>query len=34
MDEGFAKTAGDRLLSWQPATGEMRERRSWRLPYF
>ena len=34
MDEGFAKTAGDRLLSWQPATGEMRERRSWRFPYF
>ena len=34
MDESFAKAAGDRLLSWQPATGEMRERRSWRFPYF
>ena len=34
MDEGFAKTTGDRLLTWQPATGELRERRSWRFPYF
>ena len=34
MDEGFAKTAGDRLLTWQPATGEMQERRRWRFPYF
>lgn len=26
MDERFAKAAGGRLLDWQPATGEMKER--------
>jgi ABC-type sugar transport system ATPase subunit len=26
MDEKFAKTVGGRLLTWQPATGETRER--------
>ena len=26
MDERFAKAAGGRLLDWQPATGELRER--------
>jgi putative ABC transport system ATP-binding protein len=29
MDEGFAKALDGRLLSWQPATGEFRERRGW-----
>ncbi len=31
MDEKFAKATGGRLLSWQPATGEMRERSSLRF---
>jgi hypothetical protein len=26
MDEKFAKASGGRLLFWQPATGEVRER--------
>ena len=30
-DEKFAKATGGRLLSWQPATGEMRERSSLRF---
>jgi ABC-type lipoprotein export system ATPase subunit len=29
MDEKFGKALGGRLLTWQPATGEFRERRSW-----
>jgi ABC-type sugar transport system ATPase subunit len=29
VDERFAKTLGGRLLVWQPATGEFRERRRW-----
>jgi|SRR5437764_9110235 len=28
-DEKFARTVGGRLLKWQPATGEMKERRGW-----
>jgi ABC-type transporter Mla maintaining outer membrane lipid asymmetry ATPase subunit MlaF len=31
MDEGFAKRTGGRLLMWQPATGEMRPRSSFRF---
>jgi ABC-type lipoprotein export system ATPase subunit len=31
MDEEFAKATGGRLLFWQPATGEMRERSSLRF---
>jgi ABC-type transporter Mla maintaining outer membrane lipid asymmetry ATPase subunit MlaF len=31
MDEKFAKATGGRLLTWQPATGEMRERSSLRF---
>jgi ABC-type transporter Mla maintaining outer membrane lipid asymmetry ATPase subunit MlaF len=30
-DEAFAKETGGRLLTWQPATGEMRERSSLRF---
>ena len=30
MDEAFAKATGGRLLTWQPATGEMKERWSFR----
>jgi ABC-type transporter Mla maintaining outer membrane lipid asymmetry ATPase subunit MlaF len=29
MDEKFGKALDGRLLSWQPATGEFRERRGW-----
>jgi predicted ABC-type transport system involved in lysophospholipase L1 biosynthesis ATPase subunit len=28
-DEKFAKSLGGRLLDWQPATGELKERRRW-----
>jgi predicted ABC-type transport system involved in lysophospholipase L1 biosynthesis ATPase subunit len=28
-DEKFAKSLGGRLLHWQPATGELKERRGW-----
>ena len=31
MDEKFAKATGGRLLTWQPATGEVRERSSLRF---
>ena len=31
MDERFAKATGGRLLVWQPATGEVRERSSLRF---
>jgi len=31
MDEKFAKATGGRLLTWQPATGEMKERSSLRF---
>jgi ABC-type branched-subunit amino acid transport system ATPase component len=31
MDEKFAKATGGRLLDWQPATGEMKERSSLRF---
>jgi ABC-type lipoprotein export system ATPase subunit len=31
MDEQFAKAAGGRLLKWQPATGELRERSALRF---
>ena len=31
MDEKFAKATGGRLLMWQPATGEMKERSSLRF---
>ena len=29
MDEKFGKALGGRLLVWQPATGEFKERRRW-----
>jgi ABC-type transporter Mla maintaining outer membrane lipid asymmetry ATPase subunit MlaF len=29
MDEKFGKALGGRLLNWQPASGEFRERRAW-----
>jgi ABC-type transporter Mla maintaining outer membrane lipid asymmetry ATPase subunit MlaF len=29
MDEKFGKALGGRLLTWQPATGEFKERRAW-----
>jgi putative ABC transport system ATP-binding protein len=29
VDERFAKALGGRLLNWQPATGELKERRGW-----
>jgi predicted ABC-type transport system involved in lysophospholipase L1 biosynthesis ATPase subunit len=29
VDEKFAKAFGGRLLTWQPATGELKERRGW-----
>jgi ABC-type transporter Mla maintaining outer membrane lipid asymmetry ATPase subunit MlaF len=29
MDEGFGKALGGRMLVWQPATGEFKERRRW-----
>jgi ABC-type polar amino acid transport system ATPase subunit len=29
VDEKFAKALGGRLLNWQPATGEFKERRGW-----
>jgi ABC-type methionine transport system ATPase subunit len=29
MDEKFGKALGGRLLIWQPATGAVKERRSW-----
>jgi ABC-type methionine transport system ATPase subunit len=29
MDEKLGKALGGRLLVWQPATGEFKERRSW-----
>ena len=29
LDEKFGKAVGGRLLKWQPATGEMKERRGW-----
>jgi ABC-type transporter Mla maintaining outer membrane lipid asymmetry ATPase subunit MlaF len=32
MDEKFAKATGGRLLTWQPATGEIRER--WSLRHY
>ena len=31
MDEKFAKATGGRLLDWQPATGEMKERSALRF---
>lgn len=29
VDEKFAKALGGRLINWQPATGEVKERRGW-----
>jgi ABC-type cobalamin/Fe3+-siderophores transport system ATPase subunit len=31
MDEAFAKASGGRLMFWQPATGEMKERTGFRF---
>jgi len=29
IDEKFVRAVGGRLLKWQPATGELKERRGW-----